>query len=41
MKSPDEKTRNSSLNVRAEFTCKFLVIARAVVILHLTCINKK
>lgn len=41
MKSPDEKIRNSSLNFRAEFTCKFLIIASAVLTLHFTFIHKK
>lgn len=33
--------RSSPLNFRAEFTCKFLIAAYAILILHLACMNKK
>lgn len=32
---------SSPLNFRAEFICKFLIAAYAILILHLACINKK
>lgn len=42
LKAPVKRQElNSPLNFRAEFTCKFLIAAYAILILCLACINKK